>query len=232
MPEIPPILDPGQKFRWFAQTPDERRSSSWTTWTSRNSPDVYLANRALGADLKMSFHASGTFQTSFLSDETSARWRGGSSRHLDRWERPPEFAPGWTHLFEVVLPGPEMRPFQEIGIADRKHTVLPCGPDHAIHVYLMVADLGTQLAALKISNGAHIATLDLRSESRLVVIATVQEWMVGRELLQRERTANRQARQLSPPGLLTPSVGTRWLLHGSHIGGLRFIIDAAGVPDP
>ena len=227
------MLKRGQKFRWLGETPDGRRSSSWTAWVSKNSPDAYLANRALGGEFKMSFHASGIYQTSFLSDKTAARWTGlESSRHLDRWERPPEFAPGWRHLFEVILPGSEMRTFREAGIDAKSHTLLPCGPDHAVHVYLMNADLSTQLAALTISSGAHIATLDLGTTARLVVIATIQEWSTGKEILRRERSGNQQSRHLVPPGLHPPSDRTRWLLHGTHVGGLKFIIDAAGVPVP
>jgi len=217
----PPILPRGERFRWLGQTEDgESRSSSWT--------DVYLTNRALGRTFKTSFHASGKFQTSFLNEEIAAEWDTSRSRHLDQWQAPPEFAPGWMHLFEVILPGSEMRPVVEAGVAGKPVTVLPCPWDRAVHVYVMKVDLGSN-TALRVESTAHIATLEIDPESRAVVIATVQEWTAGAAIVQRERTSPTSRQLGTGAGVTEPSDATRWLLHGTHVEGGKFIIDAAGI---
>ncbi len=169
--ELPVTLEPGENYRWFGQTPDGRRSSSWAAWVARNSPDVYLVNRTLGGNVKVSMHASGTSQVSFLSDDIAAEWtKPGASRHLERWQRGPEFAPGWTRLFEVVLPGPEMRHFVEAGTIGKLHHVLSCEPDEAVHVTVIAGRSGPDMARLVVGGGAHLASCALDEQTVLVIV--------------------------------------------------------------
>jgi hypothetical protein len=110
-PADPTWIDRGGKVRFLGLSADGRTSSSWSVWTSRNHKDVYLAPRQLAGQVKVSLHQSGSFSTSFVSEQKAARWLGvGAERHLDIWDRPPEFEPGWTRFFEVILSrwGPAM----------------------------------------------------------------------------------------------------------------------------
>ena len=107
--------------------------------------------------------------------------------------------------------------------------MLPCPPDHAVHVYIMTVDLRSE-TGLKLESAAHIATLEIDDESRVVVVAKPREWAAGAEIVERQRSSP-TSRQLGTGGLTTPSDATRWLLHGTHTeGGGKFIIDAAGLP--
>jgi hypothetical protein len=138
---------------------------------------VYVVNRALGGKIKVSIHETGTSQVSFLNDDIAAEWsEPGASRHLDRWYRGPEFAHGWTRMFEVIMPGVEMRHFKEPGMTGRVHQPLPTPADEAAHVLLLAGRPGPAAATLGLPNGAVLARGPLDAETELVIVAMHSPW--------------------------------------------------------
>jgi hypothetical protein len=91
------------------------RSSAWRIWSAKNSTDVYLAARALAGVQKISLDESGSWSYSFLSEEKAAPFSApGASRHVDIWQRPPEFGQGWRRGFAVIVPWTELRVWPEV----------------------------------------------------------------------------------------------------------------------
>jgi hypothetical protein len=233
-PKLPLWIEKPGEVRWRAHSPDQKRfSASWRLWTVKNSRDVYVAQRQLGNQLKVSFHESGKFQTSFLSNEISMEWQGvvpGKTRHLDQWQEPAEFAPGWTRLFEVVHPFTELRAFTESSLAGKQHVTLPVGPGYALHVYILTARL--PVVDMNFSSASHFATLVVDDETRVVAVAVIQLWNIGAQLLEpaRQRAIAGDPQHLAPAQqTIDPnSPSARLTIHGTHVDGTRFVIDSAG----
>lgn len=233
----PPLwIERGGTLRWRVHSAErDRFSSSWTIWTTKNSPDAYVAQRRLGDQLKISLHQSGEFHTSFINNERSIAWQGtieGGSRHLDEWQRPPQFVDGWTRLVEVVFPESELRAFEESDLAEKNYIGLPIGSDHALFIYVLEARVDTPIA-MTFADSFHVATMVLDEERRIVVMAVAQAWGEG-TLIQRARNSEIEGK---PPNLARPgtalnphSPSVRFMLHGRHEGGVRWMIDAAGAP--
>ncbi len=232
---LPMMIKRGGELRWRAQSPDGvRRSASWRIWTGKNSPDIYIAQRQLAGTIKISLHADGNFQAGFVSNDVSKSWQGeipGGTRHLDKWRRPLEFAHGWTHLFEVVHPEVELRPFVETGLEGKTLVNFPVVKGDALHVCVLGAQL--PVAPLAFSAAKHAATLVVDDDKRVAVMAIPMSWTVGAQLLAEARARDGGS---SPPNYLPPdqsidklSPSARFTVHGTHDNGeLRFVIDAAG----
>lgn len=86
--------------RFAVGTRDDLRSSVWSLWSNRN--DLYLAARCFAGISKFSFHQSGIYR--FAINSTVEREDDASDRALYKWERPKEFAPGWTRCFGILVP--------------------------------------------------------------------------------------------------------------------------------
>lgn len=99
-------------FRFAVGSTDGPRSGIWTLWTPSDSSEVYVAARQLAGSLKVSLHASGNWQAAFTTqfvDKLSreSKWSRGS-RHVDKWRRPEEIAPGITLALRVLVPHSEL----------------------------------------------------------------------------------------------------------------------------
>jgi hypothetical protein len=95
--------------RFAVGVPEGSRSSVWRIWTHDN--EVYLSARALTSILKISLHSSGDWRHAFTAEQVVAGLpfiTPGQTRAIDRWERPPEFWPGVTKAFEIVVPSSEV----------------------------------------------------------------------------------------------------------------------------
>jgi hypothetical protein len=77
-------------------------------WTSRTKGDVYVSARALTSVLKVSLHESGDWRHAFTDTRGMAHVPPGQDRAMSRWHRPPEFAPGVTRAFEIIIPASEV----------------------------------------------------------------------------------------------------------------------------
>jgi hypothetical protein len=95
--------------RFAVGTADGARSSVWRVWAYRS--DVYVAARSMVSEMRVSLHASGKWRAAF----TEAHMKRPEpfidptlDRAVDKWERPPEFAPGWTRGFMIIVPASEV----------------------------------------------------------------------------------------------------------------------------
>jgi hypothetical protein len=67
--------------------------------------DLYVAARSVNNDLKVSLHRSGDWRHAFTVDgvERLPEELKPDERVLSRWERPAEFAPGFTKALQIVV---------------------------------------------------------------------------------------------------------------------------------
>jgi hypothetical protein len=86
--------------RFAVGTPDGAHSSVWRVWAYRS--DVYVAARSIVSEMRVSLHASGKWRAAFTEKHLKRPQPfidPSRDRAVDKWERPPEFAPGWTRGF-------------------------------------------------------------------------------------------------------------------------------------
>jgi hypothetical protein len=89
------------------------RSNTWTLKAHRN--DVYLMQRRVGGDMKVSFHAApGPWRVALTSQHILKPNRllvppGKDPRLPTVWTRPPQDAAGLTRAFAIVVPWFEVR---------------------------------------------------------------------------------------------------------------------------
>jgi uncharacterized protein YfaT (DUF1175 family) len=84
-----------------------------------NQNDVYIAARVAASEMKVSLHGSGVWRDAFTEKHLArenALIDSSRDRAVDRWSRPPEFAPGWTRAFAIIVPSSEVVP-SEVEIA-------------------------------------------------------------------------------------------------------------------
>jgi hypothetical protein len=97
--------------RFAVGSTDGPRGSVWRIWVNRN--DVYVAARVAASEMKVSLHASGKWRSAFTErhvQREDALISSDRDRAVDKWERPAEFAPGWTRAFVIVVPASEVVP--------------------------------------------------------------------------------------------------------------------------
>jgi len=82
-----------------------------------NGNDVYVAARVAASEMKVSLHASGKWRSAFTErhvQREDALISADRDRAVDKWERPGEFAPGWTRAFVIVVPASEVVPSEAV----------------------------------------------------------------------------------------------------------------------
>jgi hypothetical protein len=95
--------------RFAVGRPDGPRGSVWRLWTRKS--DVYISAWSLSSIQKISLHESGKWRHAFTAEHVS---KGspfvptGKDRVIEKWDRPPELAPGVTRAFEIVVPTSEV----------------------------------------------------------------------------------------------------------------------------
>ncbi len=119
MTELPTLVParevrPGGTIRFAVGALTGMRSSTWRIWSKERTVDFYLAIRSVAGVQKISFHQSGSWAHSFISDEKAEPFvPKGASRHLHLWQRPPPFADRWHRAYTIIVPWTELRPSQE-----------------------------------------------------------------------------------------------------------------------
>lgn len=155
-----------------AGTPERRCSTVWRLWSSRNSPDVYLASRSSAHIFKTSLHGSGVWTQSFTTQSGIAP---DGNRRTNRWDRPDPFQPQWTRGPAVVIPWVDWlggAEYPEEDIPDATVWV-PCpGPGTVVTIATLFAE--TPDADLEIN-----ATLDDRQLGHLDVVTGERVWLVS-----------------------------------------------------
>jgi hypothetical protein len=88
------------------------RSQLWRIFTGRKTSDVYIGSRPIAGEVRVSLHERGPWRFAF-TEKHQQRPNSLVPREEDRarhkWERPPEFAPGLTRAFIIVVPSSELR---------------------------------------------------------------------------------------------------------------------------
>jgi hypothetical protein len=95
--------------RFTVGEPKGSQSSVWRLWTHGN--DVYISLRDLTKVKKVSLHPSGRWRNAWAEEHVakgSPFVAPGQDRATDKWERPPELAPGVTRAFDIVVPASEV----------------------------------------------------------------------------------------------------------------------------
>jgi hypothetical protein len=171
--------------RWSVGTADGPRSTIWRVWVSGS--DAYIAARPTAGSIKVSLHASGVWRYAFTEEHMTGPRPlvpADRDRVLDRWPRPPEFAPGWTRGFSILVPASEVQP-SPAAIQKPSEIVwfdLPSA-GHMTVFDVLIAAPGAQgsegrgyATAAGFENATQVVTvLDLASGERLWVVAHQEE---------------------------------------------------------
>lgn len=136
-------LPPGKEIRFAVGNKDDTtapRSKSWRLWSAKNSSDVYLADRVMAGQMKLSFHESGSWSYSYLNDEIAkGKVTPGASRHVHLWQQPDEIYPNWRVAYSIFVPRSDLAPKQA---PERKaiHWVPPPLYDEWVSLDVLIGD--------------------------------------------------------------------------------------------
>jgi hypothetical protein len=229
---LPMRFAPGGTLRFAIAENDVgtgRRSSSYRIFTGKREPDIYVAVRQMAGIFKFSLHASGSNQYGFISDAAASRFgHDGPSRHIEIWNRPAQFADGWTHEFSIQVPHDELsaRP-----VGDEEpgeiHSLPAVGPGHACHVDVFRLERDAHVVTF--DDAVELALFDLAGGSYARVIATRVEYTAEA----RKRTAEnrRQAlAQATAAGIVIDETeNPRLGLFGNLDSGARFVREVSAL---
>jgi hypothetical protein len=119
------------------------RSALWRIFTGRRTSDVYVGARAIAGEVRVSLHERGPWRFAF----TDKHQRGPNSfvppeedRARHKWSRPPEFAPGLTRAFIIVVASSELRAPRGPDPLTKPAVWIPAPPDGSqveINVFLV-----------------------------------------------------------------------------------------------
>lgn len=93
-----------KSYRFAVGSAGGPRSSTWIVFPSKKTADWYAAVRTIAGDQKYSFHQSGRWGWGYVEQAANLYVEEGESRHLDLWNRPAEFVPGWTRALGIRIP--------------------------------------------------------------------------------------------------------------------------------
>ncbi len=103
--------------RFAVGAPEAVQSWLWRMWVHHD--DVYLGARNALTAFKVSLHHSNIWRTAFVED--LKRDDRENDRVIFRWQRPQEFAPGWTPSVAILVSSIEARrAFNKAKIEDRR----------------------------------------------------------------------------------------------------------------
>jgi hypothetical protein len=219
-------VGPGRSVRFAVLADDGRRSMAWTVWTSKRTLDAYLTVRPLSGRWKFSLHQSGSWQSGVTREWASAV--DLASRHLDRWQRPDEFAPGMRRSVQVVVPDAELRQWPA-GVTDDKPPMVAVpapGVGHAACIeFVFMAGRPPMLLEFQ-EPVFDVAALVLCDGSAVRVVSRQAAWTKADDdwLVVHKKALLATA----DPEMLFTLRAPRGLLAGHHEDGSRFVVDVAG----
>jgi hypothetical protein len=167
--------------RFAVGSPDGPRAAVWRVWLNKRRDDVYIAARGLAGTLKVSLHPTGwrlAFTKSFAESGSPLVPPGG--RAIDTWDRPPEFAPGWTRAFEIIVPSSEVvEPVMRYETGEEVVWLSPPSPGEATHFNVVLSKPGAARGprwGFPTADGQQgrtelVTVLDLSSGERVWVVA-------------------------------------------------------------
>jgi hypothetical protein len=158
---------PPGSFRFAFGTAGGEHSSIWNVWTNRN--DVYLASRGMGADIKVSLHASRQCQFSITSAVFRTQALPNALRHAGKWMLPEIPPDGSLRALQLIFPRSEMRASDEDVAKPITWLPLPLMPNHAGVVDAIFAGPSATDVLPKSSRLVLLASLSLPSRKNLVL---------------------------------------------------------------
>jgi hypothetical protein len=103
--------------RFAVGSPGDIKSWIWRMWV--NGDDVYLGARNALKAFKVSLHRSNIWRVAFV--EELRRDNPETDRVIIKWQRPEEFAPGWTPSIGILISSIDAkRPFKKRTIEDTR----------------------------------------------------------------------------------------------------------------
>lgn len=216
------------------------RASVWRLWVNRN--DVYVAARVAASEMKVSLHASGKWRSGF-TDQHLQRANPLISldrdRALDKWERPPQFAPGWTRAFTITVPASEIVA-SDVVVSDPDEIIwidpLPEGWATVFTVLLSAPDAtgsegrGFATAAGREQFTEVVAVIELKNGEHVWVVAHAeqlsQEWQQNLDSL-RTQILQMGAEPIADARADPEPHDLRGFVSGYEDDGTRFYIDLA-----
>jgi len=169
----------GYTVRFLVENAVGRTSSTWRVWSNAKSADIYFAHRDAAGELKGSLHASGEWQLSMTQQrvKTASNVRGwdGHSRHIMRWDRPPEMATGLTLAVEFGFLTAELQVIPSLNRTGC--VVIPAAPsEQAILVAMFLAKPGAYLGGRwpgeQDMQSCHLADFPLPSGEQVYLVHT------------------------------------------------------------
>ena len=94
---------PGGTMRFGVGDPDGLRSTIWTVTAPRNKADVYVGNRSIMHQLKISLHESGDWRYQWTREQGATFLPAGVGRIIDQWAQPAEVGSGWTRAVRIWI---------------------------------------------------------------------------------------------------------------------------------
>jgi hypothetical protein len=119
-----------QAARFGVMASDGRQSSVWRAWVPAAKSDVYVAARSIAGKLKVSLHESGNWREGFtreFSQNSGGFVLPPGDRARQKWQRPPDFAPGLTMAYQVIIPESELWQPAQISNPPDVHWEQPAG---------------------------------------------------------------------------------------------------------
>lgn len=149
--------------RFLVGSEGERRSSSWRLWTKETEEveaikkDIYVTTRPLGGVVKISLHDTGEWQFSFTSEfvekmMSTNQW-DLQSRHIRRWKRPAEVAPGVTIALRIYIAESELRLLPWTS-KKKVYWVPKPKQGHAVEFLLLITSPSAKVSSWPGKNGA------------------------------------------------------------------------------
>ncbi len=153
-----------QAIRFTVGTPD-KHAGVWRVWINPNKSDVYIAERSIADQFKISLHESGDWRQAFTVQHIpqlregqtrviilpgdSAEIPSGpttiSNRVVSAWERPQDTVPGLIAAFAIVVPHSELRALEQaLSEKDRQKIVFvkPSSTKEATEFTIILATPG------------------------------------------------------------------------------------------
>ncbi len=211
---------PGKGCRLQLTDGANRCSTVWRVFSAKNAADMYVVPLMFGGAVKVSLHATGSWQAG-LVNANPAHVSSNESRHWDIWKRGPELAPGTVRGWYLIIPDQELR----TGPADAQaHCIPPVGSGHAVSIeFLMMANQGLTTEF----DDAHIIgrwILSGRDESCLLISRRIP-WPEDNQVWA-NAARSAAAAQAETAGFKV-SQYHRYYLHGHCAQGVRFGLELA-----
>lgn len=195
-------------------------SSVLSIFSAKKTPDMYVVPRMLGGEMKISLHASGSWQAG-LTKESAVDLQAGESRHWEIWKGGAQIGPGVVRAWYLIVPAKELRRGKR---DDKAYHLPPVGAGHAVSLeLLMMANDGPTL----MFDDIHIVgTWRLAGrDERCVVVARRIPWGEDVQAWAAEYRAQVAAQTAAAGIERTPE--HRYYLHGHDPQGVRFGLELA-----